>query len=322
MATLGSRVNNVMFKLGNRTDLALPIGGSTVGVVTGVSLGAPGVLYTPGDILNLVQAGGVDGTIEVTAVDDLGNGSITGFALYTGGSGFSNAAGIPTTGGTGAGATFNIIVSTITNTSRILGWLRDAYVNLAMSIPFSELEETISFLTQQGQPVYDYPPTVRAIKALTLYRPDGTVITIETKDIKFIRKMNSITPSAPSIWCDFAQQIIFRPVPDGNGPYTCLLDTWLLPVVTSDISSTEILLPMDWWEALDYAAAVRGHTELQEEDKARAVQSLLYGSTDPQSGKYTPGMIQNLQTRQQATTPYVDWGVQPKGQTQPFTGRR
>jgi hypothetical protein len=176
------------------------------------------------------------------------------------------------------------------------------------------------FNTVQGVASYDYPPLVRAIKALTLYRSDGTVITCETKDIKYTRRMNSVNQGAPSIWCDFQNSLIFRPVPDANGPYLVTLDCWMKPVIEDPIENTPILLPDDWLEVLDYMAAIRGHTELQEEDKAKQIQSLLYGFTDP-SGKYTPGTLQDLQTRRQATAPYVDWGVQPQGKTQSYTTR-
>jgi hypothetical protein len=204
--------------------------------------------------------------------------------------------------------------------SRIAGWLRDAYINLTMGNAFSELELTSTFPTIQGTASYPYPVDCRAIKALTLYRSDGTVITCETKDIKYIRRMNNVNQGAPSIWCDYHNSIIFRPVPDANGPYTVTLDYWQLPVVSSDIISTLILMPMDWIEALNYIASVRGHAELQEEDKSKAIISLLYGFTDP-SGKYTPGLVGELATRRQATTPYVDWGVQPQGKTQSYTTR-
>lgn len=210
---------------------------------------------------------------------------------------------------------------TVGNPSRIDRWLRSAYINMGMSIPFPDMEDTQTFNLVQGQDTYPYPVTVRAIKALTLYRADGTVITVETKDIKYIRRMNNVNQGAPSIWCDFHNSIIFRPVPDQNGPYQCVVDVWLKPVIAPNIEDTVILMPDDWTEALNYSAAVRGHAELQEDDKAKSLQTLLYGYTDPATGKYTPGLIQDLQTRAQATAPYVDWGMQPKGKTQSF-GRR
>jgi hypothetical protein len=187
---------------------------------------------------------------------------------------------------------------------------------------FPGSEATVSFNTVQGVGAYSYPDTVRAIEALTLFRADGTIITVETKDIKYLRRMNSFNQAAPSMWAEYGSQINFRPIPDNNGPYLCVLDCWMKPIITNPISSTPCLLPIDWLEGLDYGAASRGHTDIQEEDKAHAIQSLLYGFVDPQTGKYTPGLIQNLQNRIQASAPFKDWGMQPKGQTQSYTKRR
>jgi hypothetical protein len=209
-----------------------------------------------------------------------------------------------------------------TSPSRIDYWLQNAYINLLMENRFPGTEGTTTFNLVQGQSIYPYPDNVRAIETLTLYRPDGTVITVETKDIKFLRRMNSQNQSAPSIWAEFGNTIQFKPVPDQNGPYQCTLDVWYNPVIMDPISTTPILLPADWLEALDYQATVRGHTDLQEEDKAHAIESLLYGFVDPQTGKYTPGMIQNLQNRIQASAQFKDWGVQPQGMTQTYGRRR
>jgi hypothetical protein len=161
------------------------------------------------------------------------------------------------------------------------------------------------------------------MQRLTLYRPDGTVLTMETKDIAYLRRMNAFTQSAPAMWAEFGRNLHFRPIPDNNGPYLCVVDVWMVAIMDLDnIGASSNLLPGDWWEALEYAAAVRGHTDLQEEDKAHAVQSLLYGYMDPQTGKYTPGLIQNLQNRLQATAPFKDYGMQPRGTTLRYTGAR
>lgn len=316
MPTLGDLVKNVAYNLGNRTDLTQPIVSDPVtGVVVEAEVVDGGEDYQLGDILELV---GGDATVEVIEVSEAGE--IEEVAIVTGGSGYT-AGVVATTGGAGTGATVIIVVATINSPSRIDLWLKAAYINLMMENRFPGTEGTYSFYTVQGQDVYPYPEFVRAIEALTLYRSDGTVITVETKDIKYIRRMNSQNQAAPSMWCEYGNSIYFRPVPDGAGPYLCTLDVWMNPVIATPIEDTEVLLPMDWIEALEYAATVRGHTNLQEEDKAHSVQSLLYGYTD-QAGKYTPGMIQNLQNRLVASAPFKDWGMQPKGQTQPFTRRR
>lgn len=319
MATLGDSVQAVSYNLGNRTDLVAPLGPPVVGVVVDAEPANGGLNYQLGDIIGLIRAPGVLGMVEVTEVSE--TGVVLEAVVVNGGSAYTN--GVATSvGGSGAGATFNLLTNTVLADSRIDQWLSKAYINLMMENRFPGTEGSFTFQTVQGQDEYPYPDFVRAIEALTLYRSDGTVITVQTKDIGFIRRMNNTNQAAPSMWCEFGKNIIFRPVPDGNGPYTCVLDVWENPVIATPISDTEVLLPLDWVEALEYQATVRGHTNLQEEDKAHAVQSLLFGYVDPTTGKYTPGMIQNLQTRLQASAMFKDWGMQPKGATQPFTRRR
>ncbi|MDE1971451.1 MAG: hypothetical protein KGI50_07800, partial [Patescibacteria group bacterium] len=63
---------------------------------------------------------------------------------------------------------------------------------------------------------------------------------------------------------------------------------------------------------VDYQAAIRGNAELQQADKSREMQELLFGFTDPANGRIVPGLIEELQNRQQAMSPYVDWGIQPQ----------
>jgi hypothetical protein len=319
--TLGDRTQYVAYKLGNRSDLLQPISSIPIaGVITGVAINAPGGGYQVNDILTLEQSGAFNGWIMITGVTSP-QGGVTSLVVIQNGQGYTAGA-ANAGGGNGTGATFNLTVGTAPQPSRIDIWLRDAYINLFMENRFPGSEATVSFNTVQGVGAYNYPDTVRAIEALTLFRSDGTIITVETKDIKYLRRMNSLNQAAPSMWAEYGYSINFRPIPDNNGPYLCVLDCWMKPIITTPISETPCLLPIDWLEALDYGATSRGHTDIQEEDKAHAIQSLLYGFVDPQTGKYTPGLIQNLQNRIQASAPFKDWGMQPKGQTQSYTKRR
>lgn len=204
--------------------------------------------------------------------------------------------------------------------SRIAIWLRDAYISLSWGNPFAELETSIQLVTEAGQDSYPYSDNFRAIRNLVIYRPDGTVITPSTKDIGSIRQMNSINQGAPAIWCDFGKFIYFRPVPDAS--YTCLVDYWAKPTITADVLSTLIQMPDDWLEVLDYGAALRGYTELQEPDKAKQTQELLFGYVNPQTGHMVQGIVQNLMNRTQATDPYKDWGLTPKGLVQSYGRKR
>jgi len=213
--------------------------------------------------------------------------------------------------------------------SRLDLWLTDAYISLGFGVTFPESEVSMNFLTVAGSSQYARPDDVRAIKSLTGYKSDGTVLTIETKDIGYLRRyqneqvMNNPPKSTPAIWAEFGSYLYFSPVP--NDAYSIFVDYWQKPIVDqtsqASIESTNLQLPDDWLEVLDYEATMRGHAELQEPDKSMALQQLLYGATDA-SGRYSPGLIQNLMNRRQASTPYKDWGLQPKvNAIRPYGGK-
>jgi len=211
--------------------------------------------------------------------------------------------------------------------SRISGWLRDAYIEVMSSRAFEYAEETLQFQTVQGQDSYVYPPNSRALKAISGYRSDGTPVQVSWKDIGYIRRYNigALTTSQPlegppSIYTIFNNQIIFRPTPD-NQPYTFYLDIWEWPDIQDDanLDTTVLQVPMDWLEIIDYLASVRGHAELGQADKCSEVMKLLYGYTDPSTGGRVAGMIERAQNRQQASSPWTDWGIQPSQPQQAYT---
>lgn len=211
--------------------------------------------------------------------------------------------------------------------SRIDGWLRDAYTEVSYSRSFEQTESTIQFQTVQGQDTYSYPTTVRAIKSLVGYwASNNTTVIVEWKDINYVRRYTPGLPlsgqpqlGTPSIVAPFANSLIFRPVPDGN-PYNFFLDVWLKPVISADVVSTQLALPDDWLEVVDYLAAMRGYMELGELDKAVGISRSVFGFTDPTTGTKIEGLMERLQNRNQAQSPYVDYGVQPKYRM-PYTGR-
>jgi hypothetical protein len=202
--------------------------------------------------------------------------------------------------------------------SRIDGWLRDAYISIAYSRTFEQSEQTITFQTVPNQDTYSYPPNVRAIKSLVGKNvQNGAPIIVDWKDINYIRKYSTGNPQpnipylgTPSIVAPWGSSVIFRPIPD-NIPYLFYLDCWMKPIIYKNLNTTQLQVPDDWLEIIDYEAAMRGHAELLERDKAIEIAQLLNGWTDP-SGKTTPGLIERLQNRNQAQAPYVDYGIQPK----------
>lgn len=204
--------------------------------------------------------------------------------------------------------------------SRISGWLRDAYIAIATCRTFEQSEKTFQFQTVAGQDTYPLPSDLRAMKAFTGYDQFNTPIQVLYKSIAYIRRYNpgtlpvgSPTPmlARPSIFTFFGNNIIFRPVPD-QSTYTFFLDYWQRPLISQNVDSSYLLVPDEWLEVVDYEAAIRGNAELQQADRSREMMEMIYGFSDPTTGRSTPGIIERLQNRAEAMSPYTDWGIQPQ----------
>src|SRR5208282_4389386 len=68
-----------------------------------------GTNYKIGDVVTVIQAGGVGGTATVTSVASA-NGGVTGLSLLTAGHGYAVANSLATSGGTGTGLQVDITV--------------------------------------------------------------------------------------------------------------------------------------------------------------------------------------------------------------------
>lgn len=217
-----------------------------------------------------------------------------------------------------------------TAVSRVMGWIRDSYINICMSYPMDTLEISLSGSIPAGTASIPYPDDCRAIQAITFTNPnDGTTFQPDWKDLQYLRMFNTSNPGPPSVWTTQKQQLLLAPTPDKQ--YDYIIDYWQLPQIigdgdvvdpnesTVDISATPILLPYDWLEILDYGAEMRGHAELLEREKATALQQLLFGFTIPLTNKFVPGMIGQILTRRQAQAPYVDYGMAPRSTKREFT---
>lgn len=215
--------------------------------------------------------------------------------------------------------------------SRAYAWLRDAYLELGMGFEFEELEETIDTTidgVNNNNGVYDYPTYnnnnntwyTRAVKSLVISSNNNTrVVPLVKKDVRWIDKLPE-SSGDPAIFCPYKNQVILRPIP--NTDWNMKWRVWLKPYIVAnnnnnnnegtEVSTTEILLPEDWLEILDYAACLRGHVELLERDKAAEVLQLLYGSEDQRSGRRVPGLVKMKMNRRQAETMASDWGITPR----------
>lgn len=204
--------------------------------------------------------------------------------------------------------------------TRLDKWYRDSYIELAMNVPLETLEITLPSVFSQGQDIYPLPPDARLPKCITLILSSTTgslssVVTLDYKDIAYIRQMTSQAPGPPACYTIYGNNVIVRPVPDQQ--YSMIWDYWQLPVIAAVIANTPLLVPLDWLEIVDMGALMRGFKALLERDKARELQELLYGFKTP-SGKQVPGYITYRQTQQQAGSEFENYGLAPR--TRRYTG--
>lgn len=203
--------------------------------------------------------------------------------------------------------------------TRISLWLRNAYINLCQAYDFEGLEFTLDFQVSNTDTLL-WPVQARGIKSMIITDQSGTVTYPDQTDIATIRRMNaSNVPGKASKYTIFGTNIKFAPAFDSQS-YDVTLDLWSRAMIdTVTLNNTPLLLPDDWFEALDYMAEMRGHIALGEVDKAVAIQKTLYGYTDPSSGQHIPGMLYNLQMRRQANAPARDYGLQPRSNRVKYT---
>lgn len=211
--------------------------------------------------------------------------------------------------------------------TKINQWIRDAYIELAMAISFEELLTSSDVSTTTGEvlgvdDIYNYPANARAIKSIHIVRTDGSAYELRRKNVKYLDKYNTSTTGPPSIYAPwssqgatplttFVRQIIVRPMPD-TVVYTLRWRFWRLPIIESTLADTVLQVPLDWLEIIDYAAAMRGFSDLIEYDKAAAIQMLLYGGFDPATGRKMPGLIKQKMTGMVAESEAEEYGIQPR----------
>jgi hypothetical protein len=212
--------------------------------------------------------------------------------------------------------------------TRVEAWLRDSYIDLGTSYDFEELEETVD-VSLDGNNYnnnYTYPQyndgnnnwDTRAVKSLLMLESNNQnnnqVIQLTKKPISFFDRIPD-SVGTPAIWVPYKRRILLKPRPENDyDGWLLRCRVWLKPLIESgnNMNNTTILLPDDWLEILEYAAALRGHTELLERDKAAEVLQLLHGSEDPRKGRRVPGLIEMKLTQRQAEARYDDWGMRPR----------
>jgi hypothetical protein len=190
--------------------------------------------------------------------------------------------------------------------SRIRGWLRDAYLDIAYGFNFEELEDTSDDVTVKGSDTYDYPSTARAIRCLSILDSNGSPKELDQKNINYVRRI-AAKEGKPSIYAPFKRTVILRSVPDKA--YTLRWDFYVKPTIETNIETTDLLVPDDWLVIIDNLAAAYGFMALKERDKAKEQMLLLYG--DPKN-PHSPGLIKAKLNRRAQEAPARNYGIGPR----------
>lgn len=194
-------------------------------------------------------------------------------------------------------------------------WLRDTLVEIAGNPDyrdsFAELEEfgptfnltggTITTSVQEYDesnliPVGDFLIKTLDIMVWTDYPANTKRKQLQRSHYQDADKYQSY-PSLPTAWYRFGRTIGFEPTPDKayqvqarimrRHPITDYFNT------TGQLNTTPILLPNEWFEILEWGAAMRGFMELLNYQRAGEIRTMLYG--DPEDPA-KPGLISSVKT--------------------------
>lgn len=212
--------------------------------------------------------------------------------------------------------------------TKIVTWLKDAYIELSMMYPFEELQDTQTTtidLTTGEFIAYPTPAStggVRGVVIIELWDTLGTTFkwVLKRKSVRNLANYPPTPTGPPTVYAPFGvtknvdgtiknYNIQVRSVPDAA--YKLKWRLWMKPTIAGTVSSTVILLPDDWLEILDYAAAMRGFAVLNTQDKAMGIMQLLHGTNDPKTGRVIPGLIAQRIRKQQAESIDEDYALDP-----------
>lgn len=205
-------------------------------------------------------------------------------------------------------------------TASVDRWLRDALIEISGNPDyrdsFPELEVTGPFFNLTGgsvtTSVQEYAESNFISVLDTLNKTLDFRIWIDFPTNQRSKKLNpshfqetdkfQSSPSLPTDWYRYGLTIGFEPPPNLNyqvqarvmrrHPITDYFNTNGL------LNQTVILLPQEWFEVLEWAAAMRGFMEFLEFEKANEVRTLLWG--DPAHPNDNPGLIASVKTKRRA----------------------
>lgn len=210
-----------------------------------------------------------------------------------------------------------------TNTNNIDRYIRDALIEITSNV---DLRDSFPDLETRG-PVYDL---IGGPLGISVAEYDDTSFvwpgTVNVKFLNFIiwidfpfntrtKKLNpgvyqeadefTQGPSMPVEWYRIGHLIGFYPRPNRNyrvqGTYQRRhpITDWFNNA--GMLNTTPILMANEWFEIIEWLAAVRGFAELLNYPRAEEVYNMVWGKPDPQnSGERLPGLVTNVKSLRRA----------------------
>lgn len=223
--------------------------------------------------------------------------------------------------GDAANATIPKVENRTTETDTVAEWVRDALIEIAGNADykdeFDELEAWgLTWNLTIGQQEYPFENFLTLEADYNMSTLD-VLIWVDYPDNTRRKRLDAThyqesdrflqAASLPAQWYRFGDFIGFNPPP--NKAYQ--VQARILkrhPIYDDDLKSTPILLPREWWEIIEWAAAIRGFMHLLEYEKAGAIRTLLYG--DPKHPE-KPGLIEGLKKRRKRESWRQTHGLRP-----------
>lgn len=204
---------------------------------------------------------------------------------------------------------------------------RDSFPELEIVGPPTNLTGgTVSTTVQEYPETNFYNPTDGLIKTLdfliwTDFPTNTNRKQLNPTNYQDTDKFNSF-PSLPTEWYRYGNTIGFNPPPNQNYQVQARLMR-RHPIIDyfntlGLLNTTVILLPVEWFEVLEWVAAMRGFMELLNYKRAAQLRTMIWG--DPDHPNDNPGLIASVKTKrrheawmlQQSLRPVIrgsSWGT-------------
>lgn len=167
-------------------------------------------------------------------------------------------------------------------------WIQSAIRELSENYPFIELEtsgaEAQLVAGERQVPVENFvtpgqfPTDIKFFELFIDYPANTRSVAIHLREPGVVIPLSRI-PGLPKFCCRYGANILFGFCPDKA--YKVIMYYQKRHEFAPALEETEILMPPDWLEILEYAAAEKGATELRLPDYVTMYHQLLHG--DPQN---------------------------------------